>query len=614
MLITSLALKNLLPKLEYSDKELAGRLSQIGLESKTLSDGLLEVDVTPNRGDCLSLYGIARELSVFAPEVGQLREPEKAQLPKPETFLPLTIQDPDNTLVIRDELLQIDNYRPTKSPIWLSKLGKQLGWQPRDLLIDLTNYVMWELGCPLHVFSKNAISSGLDVRLTDGGESITLLDNTTHQLPKNTLVQYSNNEIVDLVGIMGGKSSAFDGASQSAIIQAGVFSPSIIRQTAKSLGLRTEASFRYERYVDATSCQDALARFAYLAKSFCPSLVITGYQTYGSLQSEKKLKLENDKIAKLLGIDEKQVSINLLERAGFKVNDGKLIVPSWRNDIDTTADIAEEVAKAIGYEKLEGQILAKQENTKKEIYRQLVALKLSLCELGCTETYSYVFAGAEGRVALKNPRTSEQATLRSSLLPNLLNALARNPFLKRAAFFEIGHVFEPEEKNHLGVILANYSLEEEIISLLKKLGIQAEFSDVDSQRLAMSDVRQKKVRYLEVDLSDISESSAIVMLPKTRALKPISKFPCVSRDVTLALSDKIDASEIEQFFEDFEAILLCEEIDRFTSREILGQGKIAYTFKVLIQALDKSLTDEEATKTMAEILDRLRNKVVFELR
>jgi len=613
MLVPLNILKQLLPQLELTAQQLADQLSQIGLESEVIRDDTLEVEVTPNRGDCLSLYGIARELVGFTQHKIDLVEPELTRLEQPSDFIDLIV-DCEKGLVVRDELLRIENYQPTTSPQWLIALGKQLGWQPRDLLIDLTNYVMWELGCPLHVFSANSISSGLHIQQTSKSEEIALLDGSVRQLPPKTLVQYSGLKLVDLVGIMGAKNSSFSNKDKTAIVQAGVFSASTIRAASKALGLKTDASHRYERSVDPYICQKALARLAFLAKKSCPNLKVTGFQVRGELPSRRKLPWDSEKIAKLLGVSQRQIESLSLKKASFLLEDDQITIPTWRNDIGTTADIAEEVARVIGYDQLATKMLELKDHSTKESHRQIVALKNDLAQLACTETYSYAFAGQTGVLPLSNPRTKEQSTLRANLQEGLLTALARNPFLKHAAFFEIGHVFAPAEHNHLAIVTASAPGEDKITKTLANYGLKASFESVEPKLLDKHGVRQKKIKYLEVDITDIGESESSPSLPKMAAMKQISKYPCVSRDITLATSLEISSEAIEETFNSNEAVVVCELIDRFENDQVLGQGKVAMTFRLLIQDKNTSLTDEQASQHITSILEQLRDKIEFELR
>lgn len=612
-LITSL-IKDFLPSYTLTDEEVAERLTALGHETEHISPGALEVKIFPNRGDCLSVYGLARELAAHHDDVGKLADLTGIELPKATNFYPLMISEKAKPLIIADHLLLIENYTATQSPPEVAAELKAIGLQPKDLLVDLTNLITYRLGIPLHVFDYEKIKAGLEIDLTTSEEKITLLNGKTQLLEKGLLVQRSSGRLVDLMGVMGGAESALSAETQTVIVQAAVVEPSAVRNSSRMIDLTTEASYRYQRGVDPGLCRIALERFACGAQG-CSTVKFAAYQPYEAPLPQISVSVEPEQVSRLLGIHVSTANLQSLERQGFTYREGQLGVPTWRQDVRLIADVAEEVARVVGLNAIPPQELSRQKATTTGKYHLLTSLKARLSGTGLTETSTYSFT-QKGPLSLQNPRSTEQAAMRPSLKEGLLLTLAKNPYLRRVAFYEVGNVFTPEEELKVGIIAAGYK-DGPIADLSTKLGtatgLSWNFAQLTQAELDSYDVKQPKVWFAETAIETLSLKRLKIPV-NLGPYRKISKFPPVVRDVTLVVSIDVDHGTIAAALREGRSVLIAELVDQFESAEKLGAGKQALTFRILFQDLTKSLTDEEATEALDEIFHNLKKSVEFEVR
>ncbi len=613
-------LKTFLPKLDWSTEELASNLSMIGHEAEIVSADELEVKVFPNRGDVLSLRGLSRDLAALYPEVGEWRDVMVADLPVPQDFYPLTITASAKPFIIADHLLRVDAYRPTKSPNNIIERLKPLGLQPKSLLIDLTNIIAYEVGVPLHAFDFDTVKGGVAADLSVEGEKFQALNGKHITLRAGALVlrQTGNSMISDLLGTMGGADSAVNDETATILLQAGAFDGKAVRRNTRLADITTEASYRYQRGVDPELLALALARFVYLLQQAAPSIKVSNYQVYQNIPKTSPIPISSEYVSKILGIEVSTKNLQSLTRLGFQYEDSAVSRPSWRFDIEGPIDVAEEVARIIGLNNIAPKQLSKTAEQASTDYRQLLGVKDVLMKRGFTETSTYSFTSS-GPLKLHNPRTVEQAAMRSSLKEGLLQTLHKNPYLSRTLFFEVGAVFEPEEQTHLGLITSGYNqkqLDELAIELQKTFNWgERSFAEISTDERARADVKQPKVFYLELETRKIKHVSAYQLqkrvLPK---YKRISKFPPVVRDVTLLVEATVKPDTITRVFEQSRLVLFAELVDVFESEEKFGHGMLAYTFRALFQDLERSLIDEEVTKELETIFHNLSGTVKFEIR
>jgi len=609
-------LKHFLPNLTWDSETLATNLSMIGHEAELDGDAL-EVKIAPNRGDALSLRGLSRDLAAIYPGLGVWQDVASVKLPVAKDFYPLTVTAAASKSVWNDHLLKIENYQPTKSPPEIVKLLTALNLQPKDLLIDLTNIVAYEVGLPLHAFDFDKVAAGMTIDLSRE-EDFTALNSRQVALPSGLLVARTSDEVVaDLVGTIGGANSALGPTTQTVLLQAAAFDGKIIRKNSRETGIATEASYRYQRGVDPELVTVALGRFVYLLQETLPKIKITGYQVYGAALQQKELDLITEDIVRLLGTEVSAKNIADLTRLGFKVDGRQVTVPSWRLDIESSADIAEEIARLIGLNKVKPKILSKGKAPTVGWFEQSLGLKHRLAEVGYSETLTYSFT-PNGAVTLQNPRTKVEQALRTSLQIGLLQTLARNPFLPKAKFFEVGNVFNPDETTVLGLVVSGVK-EKDIPSLNQEISrvvdAEVKFTAVDHALLNSHEVKQQGVYFAEISAKTLKLPTSYRCQDRPLATyKKISKFPPVVRDVTLVLDRSVNPKTIIETCRSHLRVLIIELIDSFESVEKLGDGKVALTFRLFLQDLERSLTDVEATTELTTIFQKLSDTVKFEIR
>ncbi len=609
-----------LPQLTLDTASLAGMLSMIGHESEVINDGELEVKVFPSRGDVLSLRGLTRDLAALRPEVGEWVDCPVAQLPEPTDFFSLTIDPRAQRYVYADHLILLSNYRPTASPEKIRRLLRPLGLQPKDLLVDLTNIITYETGQPLHAFDFESIAAGMTLDLSRSGESFVALNNKKIELESDLLIARHaiTKDVVDLVGTIGGKNSSAQLKSGKVLIQAAAFEPSIIRRNSRSTGITTEASYRYQRGVDPALPNLALARFALLLKEALPSISIDAYQSFSNVPVATEIALDRNYVSRLLGHEVPTTAIDTLDNLGFRIKGSSVIPPSWRFDITCPADIAEEIGRIIGLDAITPTPLGAKSGSYAGEFWQVLGLKRALVEQGLTETMTYSFV-ENGFVTLQDPRTDDQKAMRTNLRTGILSTLARNPYLHKAAFFEIGNVFTPDESTHIGVGVTGRreSAIRQLESTLKEMcGLSLTFEQVDPTELARFDVKQAKVFYGELPVKMVEKR--FVYLPNRdmtiQRFTTISKYPPIVRDITIVVDKTIDSSVVTSHCLANDAILIAELVDRFESTEKLGEEKVALTFRLFVQSIERTLRDEEATKIIEQVFHTLSDTVPFEIR
>ncbi len=512
----------------------SGRVGQNLSAALGLDDVIFEVDnkSITHRPDLWSHYGMAREISSFlntrmAVHIERMAA-NKIKIGKSKK---LNVEVKDFKLCPRYMAIQVDNVKIEDSPGWMQKRLLAVGMRPINNIVDITNYVMLELGQPLHAFDAALIATNIKtnshefnivVRRARRGEKIETLDGQKRELDEEMLVIANKDKPIGIAGVMGGANSEIGQETKSIVIESANFESTQIRKTAQKLGLRTEASIRYEKSLDPNLCASALARVLELIKKICPRA-----QAASNLVDEKKYKLNQgpielslEMVNNLAGekIDEKRI-INILTSLGFgvkKKSAGTLacFIPSWRatRDISIPEDLVEEIARIYGYDNLEPRMpnivmAAPEFNQERTIERKIKNI-LAL-GAGLIEVYNYSFVGEAqlkrlkidytNHVELANPIASHQTLLRQSLIPNLFENVKLNQArYENFGLFEIGSIFLnspgeinkneegkeklPYQERHLGIIMAGgadedifFRLKGIIEYLLSRFGFEIEF-------------------------------------------------------------------------------------------------------------------------------------------
>ncbi|HSX40063.1 MAG TPA: phenylalanine--tRNA ligase subunit beta [Candidatus Saccharimonadales bacterium] len=616
-------------------KELGDKLTEIGLGCEKIikeeTDTIFELEITPNRPDLLSIIGVAREIAAI--ENTKIKYPEFKTNLKPENdtqILPLIIH-PNFTVTPRLTGIIINNVQVKDSPQWLKDRLTSIGQRPINNIVDVTNFVMFELGNPIHSFDYHKIKgAAMWVRQAKGGEKFETVDDLTYHLPKGAIIYEDTEKIFDLVGIKGGKNSGTYPDTKAVFIVVEVDDPSLIRKASLAMGLRSVASSIFERNVNRGGTIDALKRVVDLILETAGGEVASDlYDLKNQDFKPWKLTLRLERLNKILGIEiPKAKVITILESLNLspKLQTDTVVctIPTYRNDLQIEEDLIEEVARLYGYNNFPktlptGQIPTEQIPYFKD-YRVDERVKHILTASGFSEVYTYSLvsesdlkdAGANPDHALRvdNPVSREFEYLRPTLKSNLKKALRENkPYAKEINLFELGKVYlgknikEAKEEYMLSGITNKKSFAQVkgmLESLLESLGINQdptpaiEILDPDS-------IGVDEGIFFEMNYSRVLENINL-----EKVFKPLPKFPPVIEDLALVAPESVKTGDI------ISEIKKQSEIINDVS--LLDQYGNTRTFHVIYQDKEKNLTNEDVAKIREKILKALETKFSAKLK
>ncbi|MCS7253766.1 MAG: phenylalanine--tRNA ligase subunit beta [Armatimonadota bacterium] len=473
--------------LEVDLNELSNRLEMAGLSVEAVEqfgdDMVLNLEVTPNRGDWLSVEGVAREVAaIFDIPMKRITPFVCEEADEITNHVSISVEDTD--FCPRYSARLISGITVGESPMWLQEKLLACGQTPINNVVDVTNYVMFGFGQPLHAFDFEKIAGGrVIVRRAVCGETIITLDGELRVLSDDMLVIADERKPIAVAGVMGGLESEVTPQTSCVLLESAHFLNSSIRRTAKRLGMRTEASYRFERWVDPNGTVRALDLAAELIVRVAGGRVHRGViDIYPNPIKPREVRLRVSRVCKLLGIEISQEEAKrLLLRLGLVVRDegeGILFVsvPTWRNDIEQEADLIEEIARLYGYERIPATLPKGVSERSGESERRIVEMRCKelLTRLGLSEVVTYSltshatqsafgFDSGDNAILVRNPLVKEYCMLRTTLLPSLLSVVETN--MRRGVYdvwiFELGKVYSlapgtmrHEERRHLCLIVS----------------------------------------------------------------------------------------------------------------------------------------------------------------
>ena len=661
------------PSLKVGDK-LASALK--------LSDTVFEIELTPNRPDCLSLIGVAREIAAI--ENTPLKYPDFKLSDKGNKIADLTsiqIEAPDHCPRYAARLLEDIKVKP--SPFWLQDRLLSVGQRPINNMVDVTNFVMLETGQPLHAFDfDNLAENRIVVRTANKGETFVTLDQKERVLDPEMLMICDGEKAVAIGGVMGGLNSEIEDSTTRVLLESAYFSAVTTRRTSKRLGLNTDASHRFERGVDPGGQIAAANRAAKLMAELGGGRLISGLiDEYPNKQSIKSVKLSIKKTNRLLGTQLKRKEIeNYLKSIEFKVEkigtkkDGdelKVSPPSFRVDISRPEDLMEEVARLMGYNNIPTtfpEMPASGQSSHKEIELRN-HLRLSMAGLGFREAINYSFAHKQSGDQLKfgpddprrklveilNPLTEDQAAMRTSLVPGLLEAVHYNfsQQIKNLKIFEIGKIFINEDPKQLPKeteILAGlwtgsrydvswhrqkadcdfYDIKgaaEGLLYILKidrvvftrlpenectftKPGFSAQILSGDKSLGLVGEIHPEVLANYDLNqptfIFELNFDQLASVIKDTTHSAPIPRFPAIFRDITIIVDNDLETQRIiteaqnpgEKLVESFSLLDVFEG-------EPIAAGKKSVSLRVTYRSSVKTLEDEDIASLHQSIADRL---------
>ncbi|MBN1903339.1 phenylalanine--tRNA ligase subunit beta [Candidatus Sumerlaeota bacterium] len=641
-------------------------------------DMLIDISITPNRGDCLSVTGLARDLSAYfnkrfsQPAVRILETMDHI-----ENHLKVTVQNRE--ACPRYGARYIRGVRIGPSPGWLAYRLESAGLRPLNNVIDATNYVMLEYGHPIHAFDIDRISNHhIIIRNARKGENLEMLDGTVLTLTEEDLLIADPREPIALAGVMGGKNSGITPSAINVALECAYFDPLTIRKTRRRLGKQTEASYRFERNVDIEAIPRVLDRVATLIQQISGGEIVQGILDVKNFKSAKKfislsIKNTNKCLGTNLGpreIADLLVPLNL-EISNSDTENLLFCAPSFRNDLVREIDLIEEAARMYGYGKIKPTLpyLPSKPTTQTKIVMVEKQIRDILQSLSYDESITYSFTSSdltqalglplEESVKLTNPISSDQDIMRASLLPGFIQSVAHN--LNRGMLnlrlYEIGKTFKRKKDDIQEEIRLIAGICGEKSSSWKQKGEPVDFYDIKGLGEALSEKigfagllieplsggnyyhPRRSARFIkgEVEICRFGELHPLIadclelkrrlyimemnvsqiapLARKTIAYQSIPKYPSITRDLALVLDDSVSALEVEELIRESAGAEL-ESLVLFDlyKGDPVPRRKKSLAYSLVFRAPDRTLTDEEANETMQKIFDQLKERFNATLR
>ena len=575
-------------------------------EYLNLNDVMIDISVTPNRADCFGIVGVARDIS--AVNNIPMKEIKIANVPTTiSDTLSIQIDAPKAAPRYLGRVIKNININ-AMTPLWMKEKLRRGGIRSVDAVVDITNYVLLELGHPMHAFDLNQIEKGIIVRYAHQDEEMTLLNGNEVKLNDKTLVIADHNKVLAIAGIMGGEKSSVTQSTTDIFLESAFFAPLAITGKAREYGLHTEASHRYERGVDPALQFVAMERATQLLVDICGGEVgpVIEVTNQSELPSQATIKLHRNKIDRIIGYTiEAQKITDILVRLGCEVEykDDIWIVksPTWRFDLQIEEDLVEEVARIYGYNNIPNTNMKIESvmQPKPESIISLRRIKDLLVDRGYQEAVTYSFVDPkiqhilhpnEPVITLPNPISSEMSVMRLSLWSGLLDAVLynQNRQQSRLRLFETGLRFIPDEKCEFGVrqefmlsgvITGNlyedhwqlpkksvdfYDLKGDLEAILSLLGCdgqvlfnKAELSALHPGQSAVINLNDEVIGYFGVLHPEIEKKLSLnsktlvfeinlakINFKKVPVAQDLSKYPSNKRDIAIIVSNTIPAAEI----------------------------------------------------------------------
>ncbi|MBR5409756.1 MAG: phenylalanine--tRNA ligase subunit beta [Clostridia bacterium] len=623
-----------------------------------LNDTVTEFEITPNRPDCLSVIGLARETAVTFGKT--LKLPDARYETKGENVRDylhdVTIHAPDKCYRYAGAVVK--NVRIKPSPKWVRERLRASGVRPINNIVDITNFVMLEYGQPMHAFDLRFLEGGVvNVRNAAEGEHITTLDGEDRALSPEMLVIADAAKPVAVAGIMGGEYSGIMDDTATVVFESACFNGVSVRKTAKKLGMRTESSGRYEKGLDSDGCRRSLDRALSLIALLDAGDVVDGViDVYPAPKQQTVLDFCPDWVNGFIGIDvSADEQKRILEALDFEVKDGKIYVPSFRGDVEHKADISEEVARFYGFDKIGTRDLSGAAAGGFNEAQKFENLIVKTCmALGMSEvaTYSFVSPKVYDKICLpenspyreniviSNPLGEDTSVMRTTALPSMLDVVARNYNNRnlKESFFEIAKVYNPRGTEELPyeqltLVLAEYgegtsyyTLKGKVEALLAAAGVneydvlpmktaasyhpgRTALITTDGRELAIlgevhPDVLENydigtRVYAAQIDFDLLYEIGNTV-----RTYKRLPRFPALTRDLAFVCDKSLPVLTIEKLMKKAIGEIL-EHIELFDVYEgvQVGPFKKSVAFSLTLRGKDRTLTDEEANAAVSRAVN-----------
>ena len=636
-----------------------------------LDDHVVEFEITPNRPDCLSVIGLAREAAATFGQPLSLHEPVVKGGAEGSLAELLDVETPASDLCPRYTARMVRNVKIAPSPKWMRERLRAMGVRPINNIVDITNYVMLEYGQPMHAFDYRYVKGGrIIVRRAEEGEHLTTLDGKEHILNGNHLVIADETRAVGLAGIMGGENSEIVDDTVDVVFESACFDGTCIRKGALALGMRTEASAKFEKGLDPMNTLPAVNRACELVELLGAGQVVDGtIDILNYVPQPRVLKLEPEKINSLLGTDiAEREMVSILQKLDFQVDGDQVTVPSWRGDVERMADLAEEVARFHGYNNIpttlmRGQTTLGGYSDEENLERQLGSLCRSL---GFDEiiTYSFISPTCYDKIRwdaddprrqsfkILNPLGEDTSIMRTTVLPSMLEILTRNYNYRNqnVRLYEVGRIYLPGGDDGLAVenkVLSMgaygddmdfYALKGAVEAILKDLRAEDVHFEVPSatnpsyhpgrvadvyagdQRIGvLGQIHPLVAQNYGVDApfycAELDFGQLLCSRGPAPEYVPLPKFPAVTRDIAVVCDEAVTVGALENTIRKGAKGLLkdCKLFDIYRGKGV-EEGKKSVAFNLVLRADDRSLTSEEADADVKHILEPLEKDLGAVLR
>ena len=625
-----------------------------------MDDHVVEFEITPNRPDCLCMIGLAREAAVTFGKELKLHEPvvKATAGGNIADMVKIVVEEPE--LCPRYTARMVKNVKIAPSPAWMRERIRNAGMRPINNVVDITNYVMLEYGQPMHAFDFSCVNNQeIHVRLAKEGETIQTLDGNERKLSPSMLCICDTDKPVGVAGVMGGANSEIEGDTAMVLFESANFNGTSIRRTATALGMRTDASSRYEKGLDVQNTYKAVERACELIELLgCGEVVEGVIDVVPKALQETTLKLEPEKINALLGTDIDEATMRrILLELGFTLDGDIIHVPSWRGDVEHYSDIAEEVARFYGYNEIPtcfagGNTTSGGFTPVQQCERQIGQTCRSL---GMDEiiTYSFISPSYYDKIRMPadsplrdslrilNPLGEDTSIMRTTVLPSMLEILSRNYNYRNrsAALYEIGKIYlkRPDGMADEPKIVSLGAYGPEMNFFRLKGWVEALLNDLDVGKLTfeaepanpsyhpgrcarvyaggteigvLGQIHPEVAANYGVDAelycAELRFEAMFALKGGIPVYVPLPKFPSVTRDIAVVCDSDIPVGKLSDCIlaNGGQYLKGCDIFDVYTGHHI-AQGKKSVAFSLTMRSDDQTLTDDHAEETVKAVLAAL---------
>ena len=632
-------------------------------------DTVVDFEITNNRPDCYSIIGMAREsAAAFGMEMKH-HEPVVKGSDAGSIFDHLDVEVPATELCNRYSSRMVANVKIAPSPKWLRQRLRANGVRPINNIVDITNYVMLEYGQPMHAFDYRYVASGkIVVREAEEGETLTTLDGTVRNLKAGMLVIADDTKAIGLAGIMGGENSEIMDDTTMVVFESANFNGTSIRQTALALGMRTEASGKFEKSLDPMMTVPAVQRACELVELLeCGDVLDGTIDVINYVPQPKTLPLEPAKINRLLGTQiSKEDMVKYLNLLEIPVEGDTILVPSFRPDLNLMADVAEEVGRSYGYNEIPTTAFRTSTQGGYSAEMKLETKAGTLCRgLGYSEiiTYSFVSptifdqvripadSSLRHAMRIQNPLGEDTSIMRTIALPSMMDILSRNYAYhnKAVKLYEVAKVYLPVEGQALPeepkmLLLGTYGANETFFTLKGEL--EALFAGIRAKKASYCAVKDNPSYHpgrcakitidgvdvgvigqvhplvaknygIDVDVycAEVNFTKLLTVLLPDATYTPLPKYPSVTRDLSLICDEEVTVAQIEDTITSSAGKLL-RGVKLFDIYRGVGvpEGKKSMAFSLELRADDRTLTDTDSESVVTKVLAALKDKLNATLR